>query len=204
MGAPSVARLGGGIARSLDGRSANTGDRRHDPQRGAIRHLAAHRRHGTAATQQNADNATDQQWRFVQQTSGYFKIFNVAGGKVLGVQNQSTADGAKILQWDDNGTLDHEWAVAPHPPGGYTLTNRITGKNLDIPGASTATGTAAQQYQNSACLCQLFAFQSAGGGAWTPSQKWTLADPGNGYYKLRNVNSSLAVDDQLWKIVRVN
>ncbi|MFF0160680.1 RICIN domain-containing protein [Streptomyces sp. NPDC005263] len=263
---------------------------------------------GTFATQQNADNATDQQWRFAQQPSGYFKIFAVATGKVLGVENQSTADGAKILQWDDNNTLDHEWAVAPSPAGGYTLTNRVTGKYLEIPGASTApgtaagqwsgtgcacqrwsftqvalpplgtgqyvlvnknsgknldipkdstsAGTAADQWQNSACFCQLFTFQSAGGGAWTvkgvssnlgldigsgstaagaavvqntpstaTSQKWTLTDAGNGYYKLRNVNSGLDVavaqsstsngasviqwndlniDDQLWKIVRVN
>ncbi|MGW1030034.1 RICIN domain-containing protein [Streptomyces sp. NPDC002577] len=263
---------------------------------------------GTYATQQNADNATDQQWRFVQQSSGYFKIFNVATGKVLGVENQSTANGAKILQWDDNGTLDHEWAVAPDPAGGYTLTNRVTGKYLEIPNASTATGTtagqwsgtgcacqrwnvaqaalpplgtgqyvlvnknsgkyldipkdstatgtAADQWQNSACFCQLFTFQSAGGGAWTikgvssnlnldigsnstaagaavvqntpstaASQKWTLTDAGNGYYKLKNINSGLSVgvaqsstsngasviqwndlnvDDQLWKIVRIN
>lgn len=42
-----------GIARSLDGRSA-------DP-----------------------DNATDQQWRFVQQPAGHLKIFNVAGGNTV-------------------------------------------------------------------------------------------------------------------------
>jgi hypothetical protein len=109
---------------------------------------------GTAATQQNADNATDQQWRLAQQPSGYFKIFNIANGKVLGVQNQSTADGARILQWDDNGTLDHEWAIAPHPAGGYTLTNRITGKNLEITGASTTAGTTADQWSTSSCACQ--------------------------------------------------
>ncbi|MDX3643554.1 RICIN domain-containing protein, partial [Streptomyces sp. MB09-02B] len=55
--------------------------------------------------------------------------------------------------------------------------------------------------------------------------KWTLTDGGGGYYKLRNVNSTLvagvaqsstangaavvqwgsaSLDDQLWKIVRVN
>ncbi|WP_406011133.1 RICIN domain-containing protein [Streptomyces sp. NBC_00637] len=71
------------------------------------------------------------------QPSGFFKVFNVARGKVLGVENQSTADGAKILQWDDNGALDHEWAVAPNPVGGYTLTNRVTGRILEIPNAST-------------------------------------------------------------------
>lgn len=57
------------------------------------------------------------------------------------------------------------------------------------------------------------------------SQKWTLTDAGNGYFQLRNVNStlvagvaqsstadgaaviqwnSLSVDDQLWKVVRIN
>ncbi|MEH0548267.1 RICIN domain-containing protein [Streptomyces sp. B21-105] len=185
---------------------------------------------GTTATQQNTTDATDQQWRFVQQSSGYFKIFNVASGKVLGVENQSTANGARILQWDDNGTLDHEWAVAPHQAGGYTVTNRVTGKYLEIPNASTAigttavqwsgtscdcqrwnftqtalpplgtgqyvlvnknsgkhldipagsttAGTAANQWQNTACVCQLFTFQSAGSGAWT----------------IKNANSNLNLD----------
>ncbi|WP_406430734.1 RICIN domain-containing protein [Streptomyces sp. NBC_00631] len=109
---------------------------------------------GTYATQQNTDNATDQQWRFVQQSSGYFKIFNVASGKVLGIENQSTADGAKVLQWDDNGTLDHEWAVAPHPAGGYTLTDRVTGKHLEIPNASATAGTIADQWGDTGCACQ--------------------------------------------------
>ncbi|WP_369679722.1 RICIN domain-containing protein [Streptomyces mirabilis] len=62
----------------------------------------------------------------------------------------------------------------------------------------------------------------------TPSStdsQWTLTDAGNGYYKLKNLNSGLNagvaqsftsngaaviqwndvnVDDQLWKIVRIN
>ncbi|MEV7733081.1 RICIN domain-containing protein [Streptomyces sp. NPDC088921] len=57
------------------------------------------------------------------------------------------------------------------------------------------------------------------------SQKWTLTDAGNGYYELKNVGSGfnaavaqsptsngaavvqwndLNIDDQFWKIVRVN
>lgn len=121
--------------------------------------------------------------RFVQQPSRYFKIFNVASGKVLGVQNQSTADGAKILQWDDNGTLDHEWAVAPHPAGGYTVTNRVTGKLLEIPGASTTAGTAADQWGNSGCGCQ----------RWNLTQ--TAMPPlGTGQYVLVNKNSSKYLD----------
>ncbi|MEU6356557.1 RICIN domain-containing protein [Streptomyces sp. NPDC047072] len=138
---------------------------------------------GTAATQQSTDNATDQQWKFVQQTSGYFKIFNVATGKVLGVENQSTADGARIVQWDDNGTLDHEWAVAPSPAGGYTLTSRVTGKYLEIPGASTATGTAADQWSGSGCGCQRWNFVQT-----------ALPPLGTGQYVLVNKNSGKYID----------
>ncbi|MDQ0584569.1 RICIN domain-containing protein [Streptomyces rishiriensis] len=138
---------------------------------------------GADATQQNADNATDQQWRFVQQTSGYFKILNVASGKVLGVENQSTADGARILQWDDNGTLDHEWAVAPSPAGGYHLINRVTGKYLEIPNASTPTGTVADQWSATGCACQ----------RWNVTQ--TAPPPlGTGQYVLVNKNSGKYLD----------
>ncbi|MET9793495.1 RICIN domain-containing protein [Streptomyces canus] len=138
---------------------------------------------GTNATQQNADNATDQQWRFVQQSSGYFKILNVASGKVLGVENQSTADGAKILQWDDNGTLDHEWAVAPNPAGGYSLTNRVTGKYLEIPNASTTAGTIAGQWSGTSCACQ----------RWNVTQT-ALPTLGTGQYVLVNKNSGKYLD----------
>ncbi|MFI7500677.1 RICIN domain-containing protein [Streptomyces sp. NPDC049687] len=138
---------------------------------------------GTFATQQSADNATDQQWRFAAQPSGFFKIFNVASGKVLGVQSQSTADGARILQWDDNGTLDHEWAVAPNPAGGYTVTNRVTGKLLEIPGASTTAGTTADQWSDTGCACQ----------RWNLTQT-ALPPLGTGQYILVNKNSGKYLD----------
>jgi hypothetical protein len=133
---------------------------------------------GVNATQQNADSATDQQWKFVQQTSGYFKIFNVASGKVLGVTNQSTANGAKVVQWDDNGTLDHEWAIAPNPAGGFTATNRISGKYLEIPSASTTVGTAAGQWSDTGCACQ----------RWNLTQT-ALPTLSTGQYRLVNKNS---------------
>ncbi|MDN0198183.1 RICIN domain-containing protein [Streptomyces sp. S.PNR 29] len=133
---------------------------------------------GTFATQQNADNATDQQWRFDLQPSGYFKIFNVATGKVLGVKDQWPGDGAKILQWDDNGTLDHEWAVAPDPAGGFTAVNRLTGKYLEIPNASTTVGQAADQWGSTGCDCQ----------RWNLTQV-ALPPLGTGQYVLVNKNS---------------
>jgi predicted secreted protein len=102
----------------------------------------------------------------------------VASGKVLGVQNQSTANGAKVLQWDDNGTLDHEWAIAPNPAGGFTATNRISGKYLEIPSASTAVGTAAGQWSDTGCACQ----------RWNLAQT-ALPNLATGQYRLVNKNS---------------
>ncbi|WTJ88683.1 RICIN domain-containing protein [Streptomyces sp. NBC_01537] len=138
---------------------------------------------GTYATQQNTDNATDQQWRFTQQSSGFFKVLNAATGKVLGVEGGSTADGAKVLQWDDNGTLDHEWAVAPSPAGGYTLTSRVTGKYLEIPNASTAAGTTADQGSGTGCACQRWNFTQT-----------ALPPLGTGQYILVNKNSGKYLD----------
>ncbi|MET7702422.1 RICIN domain-containing protein [Streptomyces sp. NPDC005485] len=133
---------------------------------------------GTYATQQNANNADEQKWKFLQQPSGYFTISNLAGGKVLGVENQSTANGAKILQWDDNGTPDHQWAVSPHPAGGFSLVNRLTGKYLEIPGASTTASTTAGQWDATSCACQ----------RWNLTQT-ALPPLGTGQYVLVNKNS---------------
>ena len=40
---------------------------------------------------------------------GYATITNVSSGLVLGIDQGSSEDGAKVVQWQDNGTSDHEW-----------------------------------------------------------------------------------------------
>lgn len=99
------------------------------------------------------------------------------------MENQSTANGARILQWDDNGTLDHEWAVAPHQAGGYTITNRVTGKYLEIPNASTTVGTTAVQWSGTDCACQRWNFAQT-----------ALPPLGTGQYVLVNKNRGKYLD----------
>ena len=41
--------------------------------------------------------------------NGYFRIQCANGGRVLGVSGASTAQGAQVVIWDDNGTNDHLW-----------------------------------------------------------------------------------------------
>ncbi len=41
--------------------------------------------------------------------NGYYKLISKATGLVMDVDNSSTADGAKVQQWTDNGTDAQKW-----------------------------------------------------------------------------------------------
>ncbi|MET7655765.1 RICIN domain-containing protein [Streptomyces sp. NPDC005486] len=130
------------------------------------------------------DNGTlDHEWAVAPNAAGGYTLTNRVTGKALEIPNASTSADAIADQWSDTGCACRRWnltqtALPPLGTGQYVLVNKNSGKYLDIPNGSTATGTAVGQWQNSACLCQLFTFQSAGGGAWT----------------IKNANSNLNLD----------
>ncbi|WP_086809161.1 RICIN domain-containing protein [Streptomyces reticuliscabiei] len=130
------------------------------------------------------DNGTlDHEWAVAPNPAGGYTITNRVTGKLLEIPSASTTVGATAGQWGDTGCACQRWnltqtALPPLGTGQYVLVNKNSGKYLDIPAGSTATGTAVGQWDNSACLCQLFTFQSASGGAWT----------------IRNANSNLNLD----------
>src|SRR5262249_11471835 len=45
----------------------------------------------------------NQKWRLQYDGAGYFKIVNVNSNKLMDVNSGSTADGAEIIQYTDNG-----------------------------------------------------------------------------------------------------
>ncbi|MCL8011229.1 RICIN domain-containing protein [Streptomyces sp. AS02] len=130
------------------------------------------------------DNGTlDHEWAVAPHQSGGYTITNRVTGKHLEIPNASTAAGTQAVQWSGTGCACQRWeftqaALPPLGTGQYVLVNKNSGKYLDIPNASTTTNTAANQWRNSACRCQLFTFESAGGGAWN----------------IRNVHSNLNLD----------
>ncbi|GAA1870012.1 beta-L-arabinofuranosidase domain-containing protein [Myceligenerans crystallogenes] len=63
---------------------------------------------GTRAVQVTDTGATSQQWRLRYAGRDTFRLQS-AGGRVLGVRDMSTTQGAQVLLWDDNGTDDHLW-----------------------------------------------------------------------------------------------
>ncbi|MFI1354411.1 RICIN domain-containing protein [Streptomyces sp. NPDC020898] len=130
------------------------------------------------------DNGTlDHEWAVAPHPAGGYTVTNRVTGKLLEIPSASTAPGTTAVQWSGTSCGCQRWdftqtALPPLGTGQYILVNKNSGKYLDIPQGSTATNTAVNQWRNSACVCQLFTFQSAGSGAWN----------------IKNVNSSLNLD----------
>jgi hypothetical protein len=94
-------------------------------------------------------------------------------GKCLDVKDNSTADGARIQQWDCLGTSNQLFRVLPRY-GTYTLQAVNSGKCVDVTGGNTANGALLQQWTCStpAVLQQRFHFAktTVDNGAWPDFQ----------------------------------
>ncbi|GAB3447211.1 RICIN domain-containing protein [Actinophytocola sediminis] len=108
------------------------------------------------------------------------RIQNRHSGKVLGIDGMSTADGARIVQFDDNGTADHRWRLVDCGNGRVKVGSEHSGRVLGIDGMSTANSAPAAQF----------------GDTGTPDHVWELVDNGDGWFRLRNRHSAkvLGVD----------
>ncbi|MFE9725628.1 beta-L-arabinofuranosidase domain-containing protein [Streptomyces sp. NPDC005794] len=108
------------------------------------------------------------------------RLANVGSGLVLGVQDMSTADGGRALQWNDSGTADHDWEILPDGDA-FRFRNVNSGKVLGVQNMSTADGATVLQWSDNG----------------TADHRWTLLDQGNGTYRIRNVHSGklLAIEN---------
>ncbi|CAI6077187.1 hypothetical protein PAECIP112173_02467 [Paenibacillus sp. JJ-100] len=137
-----------------------------------------------------------------------YKLVNRNSGLVLDVNGASSAGGATIIQWNDNGAANQQWKLEPVGNGYYNIRNVGSGLLLDVNSGSTQGGAALIQWQ-------------ANGGY---NQQWLPIDVG-GYVVLANRNSGLTVDinqgsmsagastiqwednggaNQQWSLVKVN
>jgi alpha-L-fucosidase len=90
--------------------------------------------------------ANDQKWSFIGTGDGYYKIRNVASGKLMEVAGLSRANGGKVALWHDADAPQQHWAVTPIGDGYHLLTNRLSGLSLDVSGASTTEGADIHQW----------------------------------------------------------
>jgi DUF1680 family protein len=104
--------------------------------------------------------------------SGSVRLVNAASGMVLGIQDMSTADGGRALQWDDSGTADHDWEMIADGDA-VRLRNVHSAKVLGVQDMSTADNATVLQWADNG----------------TADHRWTLLAQSDGTYKIRNVHS---------------
>ncbi|MHA7582338.1 RICIN domain-containing protein [Paenibacillus vandeheii] len=142
------------------------------------------------------------------ESGAIYKLINRNSGLALDVNGASTAGGATIIQWNDNGAANQQWKLESAGNGYYKIRNVGSGLLLDVNQSSTQGGAALIQWQDN------------GGN----NQQWLPVDVG-GYLVLVNRNSGLTVDinqgsmsagastiqwadnggaNQQWSLVKVN
>jgi Ricin-type beta-trefoil lectin domain-like len=116
-----------------------------------------------------------------------FRLQNRNSGKVLGVDgmstansaNMSTANSARVQQFEDNGTTDHLWQLIDSGNGYLRLKNFNSGKVVGVSGMSTADSAQVVQFDDNG----------------TADHDWRPIP--DGQIKVQNVNSGklLAVEN---------
>jgi hypothetical protein len=105
--------------------------------------------------------------------SASFRIQNQNSGKVLGVDQMSTADSARVVQFSDSGTADHLWQLLDNGDGWLKIRNVNSGKLLGVDQMSTADSAQVVQFADNG----------------TDDHLWQLVDTGTGWVKVKNKNS---------------
>jgi beta-glucanase (GH16 family) len=79
-----------------------------------------------------ADDRTDNLFKVIKRSSGYWTIKNVKSGKVLAVEYAKTTDGANVVQWSEGSGTNDDWSITAD--GSYfEVKARHSGKCLEVP-----------------------------------------------------------------------
>ena len=109
--------------------------------------------------------------------TGTFKIVNRQSGKALGVDSDSTANGANVVQWTDNGKASQKWTIS-YEGDGYKLINVNANKALDVDNSSLQDSGNVLIWADNGQL----------------NQRWNIAEASDGYVTIENVNSGKMLD----------
>lgn len=113
-----------------------------------------------------------------QLSNGVYSITSKLSGKPIEITGASTAAGANVIQWANNGGDHQKWIVTHEGNGDYSIINLLSGMALEVFDFSTADGGNVVQYD-----------------FWHGDpQLWTLSSQGNGYYAVLNKHSGKALD----------
>ena len=94
------------------------------------------------------DHKPEQEWSFVREGDGVYRIRNRASGKLIDLMMTGTANGTWLHLWEDVGGTSQMWTVQPTPEGTVRLRSSWAGgKCVDTVGMGAAVGTVLQIWQ---------------------------------------------------------
>ena len=99
----------------------------------------------------------EQEWAFVREGDGVYRIRNRASGKLIDLMMTGTANGTWLHLWEDVGGTSQMWKMEPTPAGTVRLRSMwAAGKCIDTVGMGTADGAVLQIWQETAGEDQLW------------------------------------------------
>ena len=99
----------------------------------------------------------EQEWAFVREGDGVYRIRNRASGKLIDLMMTGTANGTWLHLWEDVGGTSQMWKMEPTPAGTVRLRSMwASGKCIDTVGMGTADGAVLQIWQETAGEDQLW------------------------------------------------
>ena len=108
------------------------------------------------------DHKPEQEWSFVREGDGVYRIRNRASGKLLDLTMTGTANGTWLHLWEDVGGMSQMWKVEHTPEGTVRLRSSWAGgKCVDTVGIGAEVGAVLQIWQ-----------EVPGGG----DQLWTISE----------------------------
>ena len=94
------------------------------------------------------EHKPEQEWAFVREGDGVYRIRNRASGKLIDLMMTGTANGTWLHLWEDVGGTSQMWAVEPTPAGTVRLRSSwAAGKCIDTVGLGAADGAILQIWQ---------------------------------------------------------
>lgn len=94
------------------------------------------------------DHKPEQEWSFVREGDGVYRIRNRASGKLLDLTMTGTANGTWLHLWEDVGGTSQMWKVEHTPEGTVRLRSSWAGgKCVDTVGIGAAVGAVLQIWQ---------------------------------------------------------
>ena len=94
------------------------------------------------------EHKPEQEWAFVREGDGVYRIRNRASGKLIDLMMTGTANGTWLHLWEDVGGTSQMWTVEPTPAGAVRLRSSwASGKCIDTVGMGAAEGAILQIWQ---------------------------------------------------------